>query len=95
MNNSRKQIKAQIEMMDGILQAQKTRLEEHQEYFSQSKLKRYHLTTLAFLAAGFYVGWNIERKKLSKKIMSPIAEIGTLMVINSLKKALFTFLKQH
>lgn len=93
MKNSRKQIKAQIETMDRILQSQQNEVKEHKDYFAQSKINRYHLATFVLLGSAFFIGWKVERKQLSSKAMEHVVEVGTLAFLNYFKKSIFDLLK--
>ncbi|WP_454781900.1 hypothetical protein [Legionella sp. WA2022007384] len=93
MKNSRKQIIAQIELMSNILQSQKSRVREHEKYFSVSGITRYHLATWMMLISAFFIGWNAARKHWSGNVMRQIVDIGKLAVLNSFKKTIISFIK--
>ncbi|MCW8471385.1 hypothetical protein OQJ19_12110 [Fluoribacter gormanii] len=93
MKNSRKQIIAQIELMSKTLHSQKSKVIEHQKYFTESAINRYHLTTLLLLISAFFIGWRAERKQWSGKVMRQIVDIGKLAVLNSFKKTVVSLFK--
>ncbi|KTD74208.1 hypothetical protein [Legionella tucsonensis] len=93
MKNSRKQIIAQIELMNGALQSQKDEVIEHQEYFAQSGIARYHLTTPILLASAFFIGWKAARIQWSGKVTHQVVEIGALALLNSFKKTVVSLFK--
>ncbi|KTD40435.1 hypothetical protein [Legionella parisiensis] len=86
MKNSRKQIIAQIELMGSTLQSQKDEVNEHQEYFAQSRIVRHHLTTPILLVSAFFIGWKAARIQWSGKVTHHAVELGALALLNSVKK---------
>lgn len=76
--------------MDRTLQAQQNEVFKHQEYFAESKITRYHLTTVALLIAAFFIGWKMDRKEWGSKVMHQIVDIGKLALLNSVKKTVFS-----
>ena len=93
MKSSRKLIIAQIELMSKTLQSQKSKVIEHQKYFTESGITRYHLTTWMLLVSAFFIGWNAARKQWSSKVMRQIVDVGKLAVLNSFKKTLVSLFK--
>lgn len=79
--------------MDKKLRFQSNKVAEHQEYFAQSKLTRFHVPTLLLLVSAFFIGWKLERKHWSGKIGQQLVEVGTFALLNSFKKVVLTLLK--
>ncbi|WP_454784299.1 hypothetical protein [Legionella sp. WA2024007413] len=84
---------AQIHLVNNILQSQKSRVREHQRYFKDNEVTRYHLATWMMLISAFFIGWSVARKHLTGKVTQQIVNIGKLAVLNSFKKTLVSFLK--
>lgn len=93
MKNSRKQIIAQIELMNEALQSQKDEVVEHQEYFAQSGIAYHHLTTSILLVSAFFIGWKAARIQWSGKVTHQLVEIGALALLNSFKKTVVSLFK--
>ncbi|WP_237761332.1 hypothetical protein [Legionella cherrii] len=72
---------------------QSNKVAEHQEYFAQSKLTRFHVPTLLLLVSAFFIGWKLERKHWSGKIGQQLVDVGTFALLNSFKKVVLTLLK--
>ncbi|KTC90608.1 hypothetical protein OQJ18_00820 [Fluoribacter dumoffii] len=93
MEKSRRQILAQIEQMDRTLRSEEYKVAEHQAYFAQSQTTRYYLAAVLLLVSAFFIGWKMERKQWSGKIMQQVIDVVVLAMLNSLKKTTFTLFK--
>ncbi|HHT0592062.1 TPA: hypothetical protein ACTXXA_000618 [Legionella anisa] len=93
MKKSRKQIIAQIELLDRTLQSQKNEVIEHQEYFAHSGIARHHLTTPILLVSAFFIGWKAARIQWSGRVTHQVVEIGALALLNSVKKTVISLFK--
>ncbi|STY29966.1 Uncharacterised protein [Legionella wadsworthii] len=95
MKNSRKQIIAQIELLDRVLYAQQNEVMEHEEYFEKTKITLNYFKTIALLVTAFLAGWTIDRMQMGNKVMRQLVDVGKLALLTSAKTTLVSLFNNN
>ena len=85
MKNSRKQLIAQIAMMERNLKYQQVKVTAHKKYLLDL-LNDNRVVLMATFLPAFIWGWKLAREKRVSQMIKPLIKLGLVSAIGSLKQ---------
>ncbi len=94
MTNSRKQVIAQIEIMNKILHNQQNSVARHKHFIMENRINHRTIIGLIIIIPAFLLGWRLARGKMFGAIAKHVTSAGLLAVSTHVQKQLVDALKQ-